>query len=262
MSYGDEIMASGQALSLHHETGKRVRIVDLEGKHRWNPLWKNLPWIVKPGEFERRSIDLINGVGSRPYLDYSKYDGVKAAHTNWRARDHIGKIIFDESELEFAERATKPFGEFLLIEPNIAVASNTVRWSSNPNKQWGRQNWQELIRLAKVPVVQIGETGTEILDGVYFIRTENFRLGAAVLARATELVLPESGLHHAAAALNKHAVVLFGGLIGVETTGYPFHTNISRGDPCRMLVPCAHCEAIWKTITPQEVAGHISSAAR
>jgi len=259
MSYGDEIMACGQALSLARETGKRVRIVDARGKRRWDDLWRNIPEILHPRE---RVIDyavLRNGVGARPYLDYTNWDGIRATHTGWRAQDHIGRIVFDESEIEFAEKACRGFGPFVLIEPNIAKASATVRWDSNPNKQWGRSRWQELVRLVKLPAVQVGAKGTEVLDGVYFIPTESFRLGAAVLQRAALSILPEGGLHHAAAALGRRAVVLFGGVISPSTTGYPFHINITRGEPCRMLVPCKHCEQTWQTISPEEVAGHASS---
>ncbi len=258
MSYGDEIMACGQALSLARETGKRVRIVDAGGKRRWDDLWRNIPEIIHPRDRVRDCSVLRNGVGARPYLDYTNEDGIRASHTGWRARDHIGRIVFDADEIEFAEKACHGFGSFILIEPNVAKASATVRWDSNPNKQWGRDRWQQLVRLMKLPVVQVGANGTEVLDGAYFIPTATFRLGAAVLQRATLSILPESGLHHAAAALGKKAVVLFGGLISPETTGYPFHINISRGEPCRMLVPCKHCEEIWQTISPEEVADRAS----
>ena len=49
---------------------------------------------------------------------------------------------------------------------------------------------------------------------------------------------------HAAAALDKKAVVLFGGYIHPNTTGYNFHYNIYidiEDSPCGMRKYCEHC---------------------
>ena len=56
---------------------------------------------------------------------------------------------------------------------------------------------------------------------------------------------PEGGFHHAAAALNKKAVVIFGGFIDPLVTGYDFHNNIYvdiDGSPCGSRVICKHCK--------------------
>lgn len=264
MSYGDEIMAGGQALSLYRRTGKCVRILDKEGSQRWDPLWHGLPWIVRPDEIDPASVELVNGVGARPYLDYSQWRHERMTYTSWRACDHVGEIRFTKEERKFAEEMTSTLGRFILIEPNIQKASKKNRWDSNPNKQWGRDNWRELVRLlGDFPIVQVGDKDVDRLEGAKFIVTPSFRLGAAVLQRAALAILPESGLQHAAAALGKRSIVLFGGVSSVENVGYPLHVNIVRGEPCCTIhVSCPHCAEIWQSISAQEIAAEARALLR
>lgn len=251
MGIGDEIMASGHARAVHRETGKRVMIVDIQRKPRWSPMWDGLPWIAEPkerGDF----VVIQNAPQCRPYIQYPFTRDIGQRFTKWRARDHLGAIVLTEGEKQAARAATAGLGPFIVIEPNISP-------KANPNKQWGAAKWQALAGLMLAEgytPVQLAWGGPTSLKGVRQVSTPNFRLGAAVLALAQGAVLPEGGLHHAAGVLNVPAVVLFGGMISPETTGYAGHVNIAdsgAGSPCGTWLPCRHCRQVWAKLQTDTV---------
>lgn len=251
MGIGDEIMASGHALAEHRRTGKRVKILDLHGRPRFDVLWHGLNWIAQP--HERGDFATIqNGPQCRPYIEYPFGREIGQRWTSWRARDHLGAIALTGSEQQFARTATARLGRFFVIEP-------TLDPKSNPNKQWPAANWAELATLMiadGLKVVQMGPQPLRVPPGVTFVRTRSFRQAAAVLARAAGAVLPEGGLHHAAAVLGVPAVVLFGGYISPETTGYGGHLNLAdqgAGSPCGRWQPCRHCAEAWLRMAPADV---------
>lgn len=251
MSYGDEIMASGQARRKWEQTGQKVQIRGLDGRARWSPLWENLHWIAgkhEHGDFAH----VVNGPGCRPYLSYPFTRRTGQTYSEWRAMDNIGSLILHIEELTFGRDMLRMLGKFILLEPHIPP-------QSNPNKNWGWARWQDLAdELRGHTLVQVGPPGTRILNGVKHVKTPDFRYGAAVLNNAKLAILPEGGLHHAAAALGigKPVIVLFGGSPSVKATGYDFHTNIVsplESTPCGQWMPCPHCERAWKDIDPRVI---------
>ena len=84
-----------------------------------------------------------------------------------------------------------------------------------------------------------------------FHYASDFRRACAILIYCDLYFGPEGGFHHAAAALNKKAVVIFGGFIHPSVTGYDFHRNIfidNKGSPCGSRISCQHCEECIKQI--------------
>ena len=64
----------------------------------------------------------------------------------------------------------------------------------------------------------------------------------------------DGGLHHAAAALGKKAVVVWGGLVGPNTLGYDTQTNLCKASSfCGSITPCLHCRQALDAITPDMV---------
>lgn len=249
MGIGDEIMASGHAFAEYQRTGKRVQILDVFGKPRADAMWHGLRWIAEP--HERGDFATVkNGPQCRPYIAYPFTREGGQRWTAWRARDHLGSIALTGAEQLFARSAVGTLQPFYVIEP-------TLDPKSNPNKQWGADRWAALARLmleGGLKVVQMGPHPVRIVPGVKYVRTRTFRQAASVLARAAGAVLPEGGLHHAAAALGVPAVVLFGGHIGPETTGYPCHINLAdQGEPCGRWERCRHCADIWSALSPAAV---------
>lgn len=201
----------------------------------------NNPHIAK--QVSSKAACIADGPGIRPYIEYPfTIEGHR--YTAWRARDHRGRIYL--SEPEKTQAAGMVTGDFVVIEPNI-------KRKANVNKVWAWDRYQQVADQAGVKLVQLGVVGLPVLRGVSLIETPTFRLACAVLARARAYIGPEGGLHHAAAALDVPAVVIFGGSPSVEATGYPEHVNLGGTDPCGRWSPCEHCKKRMDGITVEMV---------
>jgi ADP-heptose:LPS heptosyltransferase len=90
------------------------------------------------------------------------------------------------------------------------------------------------------------------------VQTPSFRAAAAVLANAVAFVGTEGGLHHAAAALGRPAVVLFSEFISPAITGYRTHRNLYHaGQPCGSRSACSGCRASMEAISVDEVVSNL-----
>ena len=160
-----------------------------------------------------------------------------------------GELFFDNAERRNGAR----YGEgFVIIEPEVP------RWKTvAPNKDWGRKKYQALADRLRKDGLRLAQfrydKGGPVLDGVEHFRTLSFRDAAAILSNSALFVGPEGGLHHAAAAVGKPAVVIFGGFIPPSVTGYETHINLTGGaEACGMYQPCAHCKAAMDAISVEE----------
>lgn len=232
-------MAAAQARQLHRQTGARVRIVDGKGRARWHELWEGLPYLTQ----QPSGLSLLNCSGARPYIDYTRTTPQRWAYTDWRCTPG-----------EIANVTPNPEAtQCIVIEPNIKP-------NASPNKQWGAGNWLALMRMRPHwPWVQACPPGQPAISGARRIETRTFRDACGVLLAARAAVLPEGGLHHAAAALGRRAVVLFGGMTSPRNTGYDLHENLWIDDPealgWRIRSPA--CERAWAQITPERVMAQL-----
>jgi hypothetical protein len=242
MGWGDELMAAGQAARISRETGRKVAILDRHRQARVHELWEGLPFIspVKGDGI----VCIMNGSGCRPYIEYPFTLEGGQRFTGWRARDN-------RPVLSAAVAGERDNQGFVLIEP-------TVKPLANQNKVWRR--WQEVVDgLPLVTFVQCGPAsvaGAQPLLGgrnVTFRPTAHFIDAVRVLNQAALYLGHEGGMHHAAAALDVPAVVIFGGAPSVRATGYADHTNFGGDAPCGNWLPCAHCAQTMNAITPEAV---------
>ena len=61
-----------------------------------------------------------------------------------------------------------------------------------------------------------------------------------------------------AATVGSKGVVIFGGFISPEITGYDFHTNLfTGGEACGSRYSCKHCKAAMEAIEVDEVVEHM-----
>ena len=259
-------MVAGEARRLWQPGDPRpVAVRDRHGRPRWHPLWDGNPRIARP-EQVARGLDvqnIINGPGCRPYVDYVRMEAEFAAvfpgrpfttkvcdprlpwrYTAWRA---------SPGELPSVPRREP--GHYVVIEPHLKAGAS-------PNKDWGWDRWQALVTLRRdLDWVQLGAGAARVLEGVRPIETADFRAACASLAGARAAVLPEGGLHHAAAALDVPAVVIFGAMTSPANTGYPAQVNLfepAGGEsPCGQRVPCDHCARAMAAIDPAAVADHL-----
>lgn len=246
MGVGDWLMCTAQVRELHARTGKRVRVVNPKGISQWSEVFRNNPKIVHPDEAGAISVRLTNSSGARPYIAAKMPD-----HWVWRRWNIApGEIYLTDEERAFGAR----YAGHILIEPNTKVIGS--------NKAWVSTRWQEVVD-AGGEFVQVGVPGVAPLHGVTFVETPSFRHACAVLAASRCFVGTEGGLHHAAAALNVPAVVLFSEFISPEFTGYPMHRNLrSAGAPCGMRVQCQECRRSMERITVEEVSQNLREVLR
>ena len=167
---------------------------------------------------------------------------------NYDFRPVPGEFFFSEDEKSHAVDRW----DAVLIEPNVPWHKPVA-----PNKDWGKEKYQRLadwFRKDGLRVFQMGH-GKVRLSGIEVVDTQgDFRKAVASLSGFGLAVLPEGGLHHAAAAVGTRAVVLFGGFIPVEVTGYSGHMNLNGGaEACGSFRECPHCRAAMQKITVEEV---------
>ena len=236
-----------------------AKIVVGDGEREiWHEIFAGNPNVTRLAEVApgQRVAWLENYYGCRPYLDYSRTTATRQSFRPFRARP--GDFFFSAAERQYAAEVIgaqrAPGKPLVSIEPNVAFG---------PNKDWGFSRWQQVAdALAADAVLVQPSYGQPILRGVAAVPSPSFRSYAAVLAGCDLHLGAEGGLHHAAAAVGRPAVVVFGGRIDPALTGYPFHVNLFRavrGSPCGMIGPCAHCRSCLDSISIAEVVAHARS---
>lgn len=143
----------------------------------------------------------------------------------------------------------------------VAVNPAGKRGHAANRKDWGAENFAALrARLAGIPFVQIGDAATPLLPGTEDHRGRPVRESAYIISRSTTGVFLEGGMMHLADAVRKPSVIVYGGMIRPEVSGYDRHENVSTAPECG---PCftsytamTVCESMicMKQITVDRVA--------
>lgn len=251
MGRGDQLMGTGMARGAKAR-GKRVAF----GHPRRGIVWDRFsaeifmlnPNIACLGSERDDDLEWIPF-----YSGHRLYNRMSARKNRWiwnmEFRPTPGEFYFSEQERAWAD--SLPPG-YIVVEPNVEARKS---WSVN--KDWPEYRYNEVIReLSKDwEIVQFAYGAPRLAAGVRLVSPPSFRSAAAALARAALYFGPEGGMHHAAAAVGIPAVVIFGGFIPPEVTGYDFHTNLTgkSGEACGSLRACAHCRRALLSITPEEV---------
>jgi hypothetical protein len=245
---GDNLLGSGIARGAKAR-GKRIAFGDGQ-KIRWDQhsptIFRGNPNVAEPGQVGAGDLEWVaHHKGQRLYNRLG--DGRWVWNYDFKAQP--GEVFFDPGEKAFAQRMSPGF---VLIEPNVPWHKSVA-----PNKDWGFERYQAVadrLRADGVRVCQFVAGKGRTLDGVEKVATPTFRLALAGLSRAALYVGPEGGLHHGAAAVGVSAVVLFGGFIPPQVTGYDTHTNLTGGaEACGSLAPCDHCKQAMSAISVEEV---------
>lgn len=101
------------------------------------------------------------------------------------------------------------------------------------------------------------------MEGVPFVETKTAREAFAVLSWSRLFVGCEGALHHAAAAFNVRAVVLWSEFISPIFTGYQTQRNLrSTNAVCGSRMPCPSCAASMAAITVDEVIKAVREEAK
>lgn len=274
MGYGDKLMALGDAEAMYLANPSLPVAIGNGKDVDWCELSHGLPFLAT-----QEQVDAGNPVqwvysfpSNRPYIDYDamrkelEYNCImpprKPKHLVkllgryiWKSdyRPRPAPIIFTPAEQEIiAEWSKSPF---IVVEPFIKPRAPV-------NKQWPLARYRELIlRLSKdVRVIQMSApVHIETFPGATRVRPDSFRQAIAYLAASKGYVGAEGGLHHAAAAAGKPAVVLFGGFVDPQVTGYESHVNLVGGTRSFCGTrgrECAHCQTAMSQISVHEVYTH------
>jgi ADP-heptose:LPS heptosyltransferase len=249
MGYGDEIIGTGLARGAAAR-GKKIAFGD-GSKISWGPwcveMFKHNPNIAPPGSEGKSNIEWVNHC--KGHRLYNKLENGKWVW-NYDFKVQAGEFYFDDRELAFAD--TYPKG-FVVIEPNVPWQKKVA-----PNKDWGEDNYKKVFAALKqfgYRVVQFNhKNARRILAGAQVINAPDFRSAISVLSKARLYIGPEGGMHHAAAAVDVPAVVLFGGFIPPGVMGYGNQICLTGGvKACGNIDPCPHCREAMSRIHVDEV---------
>lgn len=242
MGYGDDLIVSAivrKAYAKHGKPicvgdGRDIRLDDVFDGKGIGQVFQNNPKLataIYPG-----AVWVRNVMGERPYIDYMRTTPEKVVY-NSNFRVEPGEIFLtDEERARYAH-----YGGFIYIEPN-------TKGTFGGNKDWGFDRWQQVVK--RLPYRFVQGKGRK-LDGVEQCDTRTFRDACILLERADFFVGTDGGLHHAAAAMGKRAVVVWGGLVPPRILGYDAHINLHSGvASCGSAKPCQHCRKAldWVTV--------------
>jgi ADP-heptose:LPS heptosyltransferase len=238
---GDDIIVTGQAREMQLRDPRKVRIQ--YERDRWRDIWDNNPRLAMRGESGDFQILAPRDNYLRPYCSAKS-----PRQWTWKPyRPPVGEIYLKRDEEDYAHKASR----FVIIEPN-------VKFGASVNKLWIERYWTKLVKMLRAEnlmVAQLSPTTIRTIDGAGLINTPNFRLAAAMLKHARLVITLEGALHHAAAAMGTPAVVIYGGYISPDVTGYDGQVSLFRGDGlgCGFRTKCGHCADAMTSITPEEV---------
>lgn len=243
-------MSIGEAKRIHQRTGQPVLITDPRGMPVRSDLFKGVPYLIERPLRGERYQRHVNSPGHRPYIRLKT-----AERWYWnKYRPEPADVVLTEAEDRFGRVAEGA----IIIEPNVKNIGHR-------NKDWGWAHWQRLVHLLRDAghslVLQMTRPGDKALQGVATLPVGDFRTALACLKHARLYVGPEGGLHHGAAAMRTPAVVIFGGFVSPETTGYDQHRNLfTGGEACGLRTDCPHCRKAMNAITPERVLTQIKES--
>jgi len=270
MGYGDDLMITGIArIEKKKYPNKQVVIGNLDEKKIYHSIiYDNNPNITHVKDLDRlKSVHFINYHNfNRPYINHDK-SNLERWIWNMDFASTPGELYFSEDEKKIADKIIFEAKQFwkkknklnynaiIFLETFSTKIHSSSLFIKMKNKDWGVSNWLQLVTKIKndfLIIQSVHETSKKI-EGVFYSNKKfNFRVACAILERCDLFVGPEGGFGHAAAALNKKAVIYFGGWIHPKLTGYNFHENLyfaHSESPCgaRGYI-CDHCEEARKSI--------------
>ncbi len=204
------------------------------------------PNIAQPGQERGMDVDWVPFYKGRRGYNQDAIDHW-VWNMNWKCKP--GEIYLTSVEKSFGEARKSD----VIIEPNAPA------WKSvAPNKDWGFSKYQAVctnLVLGGYRVIQPVYNSVPRLQGAKHVKSDSgFRGCLSLIANSRMYLGPEGGLHHGAAAVDKPAVVLFGGFIPPQVTGYDTHKNLAGSDTfCGSYNRCQHCVDAMAKITVEEV---------
>ena len=278
MGYGDDLLITTLASKIKEQYPDRQIVI---GNFEEKRAYHSIVYDNNPNIADCRNIDpnkpthIINyHQYNRPYIDYEKSTNTKYVWRNFKPKP--GQIFFTKEEklnaksiisqaIDYWKNTNdKNYKKIIFLETSSTKKNNKQFGIKHKNKDWGYENWENLINKIKKDYLIIQSVHHETKKNIGIFTPENldFRLACAVLNEVDFYVGPEGGFGHVAAALNKKAVLYFGGWISPDTIGYDFHENIyydNKLSPCGEYKKyCNHCEEAREAISVDIFLKHIN----
>lgn len=269
MGWGDVLMSIGDAQRLHRETGKKIAIGDPDKNQLVaSEMFFGLTELANSRmQLDGSELWLKNHSGCRPYINYDAM-AARSVETQTKLKKVPYAWRTDYTPTPARLRLTHKEQEQVLLlsnQPWIALGP-CLKPKAPVNKDWGFERWEALSRKlsSDFDVRQILAPGDRPLPSrVRKLHPKTFREALVMIMGASMYVGHEGGLHHAAAAGNRPAVVVFGGFVNPKATGYDSHVNLTGFDPhsdefdasfCgTRRTACPHCRDAMNRITEARV---------
>lgn len=263
MGVGDALMAVGEVKELKKKNPNAIFIIGDGNRSYWNEVFDNNPNIIKEpkGSEYNKLIWVKNYEGNRPYRNYG--DKFPKDKYNWKKYKALkGEFYFTKEEVTIAEKVITAVRKKINHKKLIFIEPHVKKRLGYENKDWGFNNWEKIVDELKseYAFLQITYAKRKPIRETINIDGLNFRTSSAILSMCDLFVGPEGGMMHAAAATNRKAVIIWGGHISPDITGYSFHNNLYNKhplSPCGMKNVCSHCIDELKKISTDKVINEI-----
>ncbi len=270
MGYGDDLLITAFASKIKKQHPDRQIVI---GKASTKEVYHSIIYDNNPNIADCRNLDLNKPIhiidyhpGNRPYIDYKNSNNLNYIWNEkfkptpgqiFFNKDEINqsKIIIEKSKLHWAKYNKNKFKKIIFLETSSTKINDKQFNIKHQNKDWGFKNWINLINKIKNEylIIHSVHKKTQKIEGIFAPENVGFRVACAVMDKCDLYVGPEGGFGHVAAALNKKAVLYFGGWISPSVIGYDFHENIYFRDvrsPCGQYKHiCDHCKKARQKIT-------------
>jgi ADP-heptose:LPS heptosyltransferase len=151
-------------------------------------------------------------------------------------------LYLNQEEKAFADDCYKSlFKEkrFLTIEP-------FSKDNYTPNREYPFEKWQKIVDSLcdKITIVQIGKKEKTLSNVIDMTGETTFREAVAIIEKSSMFLASESGLVHAATAVDTKSLVVITGYQSEKMIAYPqnINVNISSHGPCGLKIPCPDCK--------------------
>jgi len=269
MGYGDDLLITKLASNIKKQfPNRQIVIGDAKNNNAYHSIiYENNPNISDCRNLKKNlPIHLIDyHPYNRPYIDYTNSTNTKYIWKKFKPQP--GEIYFSKKEKKDAKNIitkaiqfwkstnNKKYKKIIFLETTSTKVHDKQFSIKHQNKDWGNDNWKKLLEIISKDylVIQSVHKESKKNTGVFSPKNLDFRLACAVMNETDFYVGPEGGFGHVAAALNKKAILYFGGWITPESVGYDFHENIyyeHKLSPCGEYKKlCNHCQEARKAIS-------------
>lgn len=260
MGYGDDLLITKFASKIKKQYPDRQIVIGNASKKQ---AYHSIIYENNPNISDCRNLDINKPIhiidyhpGNRPYIDYKKSNS-ETYVWNEKFKPEAGEIFFSEKEninaksiIEDAKtfwnkNNSKKYKNIIFLETSSTKINDKQFNIKHINKDWGFNNWNSLAKKLKNDflIIHSLHSKTKKIDGVFAPHNIDFRLACSVMNNCDLYIGPEGGFGHVAAALNKKAILYFGGWITPKVVGYDIHENIYFDD---IESPCGHYKKICK----------------